>query len=180
VTTSRRAQEIRTGLAQLHAADPVLAQLIDDRPGFDPDVWIQRLPAMDLFSALVFQVIGQQISVIAATAILTHLTERFGGRVPNAGELAAVDEGTLRGLGLSRRKAATVLDLARRFADGRLSEADLHKLPDEEVIGRLTQVKGIGPWTVQGALLIALRRPDLVRTDDLALRRSIEAHYGQP
>jgi DNA-3-methyladenine glycosylase II len=176
--TSQRAQEIRTGLAQLRAADPVLAQVIDDHPGFDPDAWIQKLPALDLFGALVFQVIGQQISVIAATAIFARLTKSFGGRMPNADELAAVDEGTLRGLGLSRRKAATVLDLARRFADGRLSEAELRELPDEEAIRRLTAVKGIGPWTVQGALLIALRRPDLVRADDLALRRSIRVHYG--
>lgn len=128
----------------------MLAQVIDDRPGFDPDAWIQKLPAMDLFGALVFQVIGQQISVIAATAIFARLTKRFGGRVPNADELAAVDEGTLRGLGLSRRKAVTVLDLAQRFADGRLSEAELRELPDEEVIRRLTEVKGIGPWTRAG------------------------------
>jgi DNA-3-methyladenine glycosylase II len=178
VTTSRRAQEIRTGLAHLHATDPVLAHVIDDRPGFDPDAFARRLPTMDLFGALVFQVIGQQISVIAATAIFGRLAERFGGRAPNAGELAAVDEQTLRGLGLSRRKAATVIDLAQRFTDGRLSEAELRDLPDEEVIGRLTEVKGIGPWTVQGALLIALQRPDLVRAGDLALRRSIQAHYG--
>jgi DNA-3-methyladenine glycosylase II len=173
-----RAQEIRQGLTWLHAADPVLARLIDDRPDFDPDVWIRRLPAMDLFGALVFQIIGQQISVIAATAIFSRLTERFGGRVPNAGELAAVDEGTLRGLGLSRRKAATVLDLAQRFSAGRLSEAGLRELPDDEVIRRLTEVKGIGAWTVQGALLIALRRPDLIRTGDLALRHAIQARYG--
>jgi len=173
-----RAQEIRKGLAWLHAADPVLARLIDDRPDFDPDVWIRRLPAMDLFGALVFQIIGQQISVIAATAIFSRLTERFGGRVPNAGELAAVDQGTLRGLGLSRRKAATVLNLAQRFSAGRLSAAELRELPDDEVIRRLTEVKGIGEWTVQGALLIALRRPDLIRTGDLALRHAIQASYG--
>jgi 3-methyladenine DNA glycosylase/8-oxoguanine DNA glycosylase len=89
-----RAQEIRTGLAWLHAADPVLAQVIDERPDFDPDLWVRRLPAMDLFAALVFQIIGQQISVITATAIFARLTERFGGRVPGAGELAAVDQGT--------------------------------------------------------------------------------------
>ena len=133
---------------------------------------------MDLFGALVFQVIGQQISVIAATAIFRRLTQHFGGRVPAAGELAAVDLGTLRGLGLSRRKAATVLDLAQRFSDGRLSEAELRELPDQGVIKRLTEVKGIGAWTVQGALLIALQRPDVIRTDDLALRRSIQARYG--
>jgi DNA-3-methyladenine glycosylase II len=173
-----RAQEIRTGLAWLHAADPVLAQVIDDRPDFDPDVWMRRLPTLDLFGALVFQIIGQQISVTAATAIFTRLTKWFGGRVPDAGELAAIDPGTLRSLGLSRRKAATVLNLAQRFSDGRLSDAELRALPDQEVIRRLTDVKGIGAWTVQGALLIALQRPDVIRTDDLALRHSIQARYG--
>jgi DNA-3-methyladenine glycosylase II len=176
--TTARAQEIRTGLAWLHATDPVLAQVIDDHPDFDPDVWIRRLPAMDLFGALVFQVIGQQISVIAATAIFGRLTGHFGGRVPDAGELAAVAPQTLHDLGLSRRKAATVQDLAQRFSDGRLSEGELRELPDQEVIGRLTAIKGIGDWTVQGALLIALQRPDVIRTDDLALRRSIQAYYG--
>ena len=57
-----RAQEIRTGLAWLHAADPVLAQVIDDRPDFDPDAWMRRLPAMDLFGALVFQIISSRCS----------------------------------------------------------------------------------------------------------------------
>jgi DNA-3-methyladenine glycosylase II len=173
-----RGQEIREGLAWLHAADPVLARLIDDRPDFDPDVWVRRLPAMDLFGALVFQVIGQQISVIASTAIFARLTQRFGGRVPDAAELAAADQETLRGLGLSRRKATTVLDLAQRFSDGRLSGNELRELPDQEVIRRLTEVKGVGAWTVQGALLIALQRPDVIRPDDLALRQAIRARYG--
>jgi DNA-3-methyladenine glycosylase II len=68
--------------------------------------------------------------------------------VPDAAELAAVDLGTLRGLGLSRRKAATVLDLAQRFRAGDISEAVPRELPDQEVVRQLTQVKGIGPWTV--------------------------------
>jgi DNA-3-methyladenine glycosylase II len=173
-----RAQEIRTGLAWLRGADPVLARLIDDRPDFDPDAWVRRLPAMGLFGALVYQVIGQQISVIAATAIFARLTGRFGGRVPGAAELGAVDQATLRGLGMSWRKAATVLELAQRFSDGRLSETELGELSDDAVISRLTEVKGIGPWTVQGALLIAQRRPDLLRTGDLALRYAIKAAYG--
>lgn len=173
-----RAQEIRTGLAWLHGADPVLARLIDERPDFDPDAWIRRLPEMNLFGALVFAIIGQQISVIAAMAIFARLTGRFGGRVPNPEELAAVDPDTLRGLGLSRRKAATVLDLAQRFSDGRLSEGELSELPDQEVIGQLTHINGVGPWTVQGALLIALRRPDVVRPADLALQHAVQAAYG--
>ena len=59
-----------------------------------------------------------------------------------------------------------------------MSEAELRQLPDQEVIRRLTEVKGIGAWTVQGALLIALQRPDVIRTDDLALRHTIKASYG--
>ena len=156
----------------------MLAALIDAHPEFDPDAWVRRLPAMDLFGALVFQIIGQQISVAAATAIFTRLTGHFGGQVPNPADLTAVPPEALRGLGLSARKAATVLDLAHRFSDGRLSEAELRQLPDQDVIAHLTEVNGIGAWTVQGALLIALRRPDLIRTDDLALRQAIRVGYG--
>lgn len=134
---------------------------------------MQRLPELDLFGALVFQVIGQQISIVAASAIFGRLLERFGGRAPDPDGLAVLDPETLRELGLSRQKANTVLDLARRFRDGRLSEAELRNLPDDEAIRRLTAVKGVGPWTAKGALLIALQRPDLVRTGDIALRHAI-------
>jgi DNA-3-methyladenine glycosylase II len=170
--------DVRRGLAWLQEADPVLARVIDEHPAFDPRAWMQRLPELDLFGALVFQVIGQQISVVAATAIFARLVERFGGRAPDPDQLAALDPETLGELGLSRRKAQTVLDLAQRFRDGRLSEAELRHLPDDEAIRRLTAVKGVGPWTAKGALLIALQRADLVRTDDVALRHAIRVHYG--
>jgi DNA-3-methyladenine glycosylase II len=177
-TLSQRPQALVVALAYLRGADPVLARVIDENPAFAPGAWTRRWPSLDLFGALVLEVIGQQISVIAATAIFARLTGQFGGRVPGAGELAALDPGSLRGLGLSWRKAATVLELAQRFSDGRLPKAELGELPDQEVIRRLTQIKGIGAWTVQGALLIALQRPDVVRPDDLALRHAIRARYG--
>jgi DNA-3-methyladenine glycosylase II len=156
----------------------VLARVIDEHPGFDPTAWMQRWPVLDLFGALVFQVIGQQISVAAATAIFGRLVECFGGRTPDPEGVAALDPEMLRELGLSGQKANTVLDLARRFRDGRLSEAELRDLPDEEAISQLTAVKGVGPWTAKGALLIALRRPDLIRPDDVALRHAIQVQYG--
>ncbi|HEY4825860.1 MAG TPA: hypothetical protein VIH85_03805, partial [Solirubrobacteraceae bacterium] len=135
--------------------------MVDEHPAFDPDAWMRRLPTLDLFGALVFQVIGQQISVAAATAIFARLLERFGGRAPEPDDLASLDPESLRELGLSRQKASTVLELAQRFRDGRLSEPELRDLPDEEAIRQLTAVKGVGPWTAKGALLIALQRPDL-------------------
>jgi DNA-3-methyladenine glycosylase II len=156
----------------------VLARVIDGHPAFDPTAWMRGLPTLDLFGALVLQVIGQQISVVAATAIFARLVERFGGRAPDPDDLAALDPETLRELGLSRQKANTVLDLAQRFRDGRLSEAEIRNFPDDEAIRQLTAVKGVGPWTAKGALLIALHRPDLVRTDDIALRHAIQVQYG--
>ena len=176
--TSRQPPDVQAGLVWLREADPVLAGVIDEHPAFDPSAWMQRLPTLDLFGALVFQVIGQQISVAAATAIFARVVERFGGRAPDPDDLAALEPAALRELGLSRQKANTAFDLAQRFRDGRLSEAELRSLPDEEAIRQLTAVKGVGPWTAKGALLIALRRPDLVRADDVALRHAIQARYG--
>ena len=160
--TPSRAHEIRVGFAHLHAADPVLAALIDGRPDYDPDAWLQTLPEMDLFGCLVFQILGQQISMKAADAIFERLVDRCDGQFPEPGTLRTLTRDELRELGFSWRKADTALELAAHFADGRLSEARLAQLPDEEIITELTQIRGIGPWTVHGALLICLRRTDVV------------------
>jgi DNA-3-methyladenine glycosylase II len=175
--SSQEPEALAVALAHLRAADPVLGRLIDNNPAFDPGAWSRRWPTLDLFGALVLQITGQQISVLAASAIFRRLLERFGGRVPDPDELATVDPEVLRKLGLSRQKARTVRELAERFRDGRLSEIELRTLSDDDAIGRLTQVKGVGPWTAKGALLIAQRRPDLVRSDDVALRHAIQVQY---
>ena len=172
-----RAREISEAFAHLHAADPVLAALIDKRPEYDADAWLRELPDMDLFGCLVFQIIGQQLSVTATRAILGRLTSKFDRHMPSAEEVTELDEQALRDIGFSWRKAKTVLDLAARFADGRFSEKELSKLPDDRIIDALTQVPGIGPWTVHGALLIALRRADVVPTGDIMLRNTIKKHY---
>jgi 3-methyladenine DNA glycosylase/8-oxoguanine DNA glycosylase/uncharacterized protein YbjT (DUF2867 family) len=177
VVLASRAREIRDGFAHLHGADPVLAALIDKRPDYDADAWLSELPEMDLFGCLVFQIIGQQISVTAARSIFERLTRKFDERVPNACEVTELDEQYLRDIGMSQRKAKTVLDLASRFADGRLSETELSYLPDDRVVEELTTIPGIGPWTVHGALLIGLHRADVVPTGDLMLRNTIKKHY---
>ena len=89
----------------------------------------------------------------------------------------AVDPGQLREAGLSWRKIGTLRDLAERLTDGRLDQDVLSALPDDELMAELTAIPGIGPWTLQGALLIALRREDVVLPGDLALRKAIQAAY---
>lgn len=163
--------------SHLRKADPVLARLIDARPNFDPQGWMAELPAMDLFGALLFQVAGQQLSVAATRRTLGRIETLFGGHLPSAAELLMVPQESLRQAGLSWRKVATMHDLAERFSDGRLDPALLSELPDDEVIAALTTIPGIGPWTAQGALILALRREDVVLPGDLALRKAIRRAY---
>jgi DNA-3-methyladenine glycosylase II len=133
---------------------------------------------MDLFGALLFQVAGQQLSVAATRRILGRIEGLFGGRLPVPAELLSLDPGQLREAGLSWRKVSTLRDLAARLTDGRLDADVLSSLPDDEVLTELTAIPGIGPWTVQGALLVALKREDVVLPGDLALRKAIQAAYG--
>jgi len=162
----------------LRKADPVLARLIDQRPGFRPRAWMDELPPLDAFGTLVFQVAGQQLSVASTRAIIGHLEERFGGHMPSAAELLAADPHVLRESGFSARKGQTLRALAERFVDGRLSDEALSRMTDEEVEATLTEVPGIGLWTARGFLLVALDRPDVFLSGDLALRRAIQRTYG--
>jgi DNA-3-methyladenine glycosylase II len=163
--------------SHLRNADPVLARLIDERPDFDPRAWLAQLPPMDLYGALLFQVAGQQLSVAATRTILARIQALSGGHLPAAAELLEVDPDKLRAAGLSWRKIGTLRDLAARMSDGRLDPGVLSTLPDEEVMAELTAVPGIGPWTVQGALIIALGREDVVLPGDLALRKAVRTAY---
>jgi DNA-3-methyladenine glycosylase II len=172
-----RAAWLQQARSYLRNADPVLARLIDDRPDFDPRAWITQLPPMDLYGALLFQITGQQLSVPATRRTIARIQDLFGGHLPTPAELLAIDPGKLREAGLSWRKIGTLRDLAERLTDGRLDQDVLSSLPDDELMAELTAISGIGPWTVQGALLIALQREDVVLPGDLALRKAVQAAY---
>ena len=85
---SSRVVWLRQARSYLHHADPVLARLIDDRPDFDPRAWMAQLPPMDLYGALLFQVVGQQLSVAATRRILARIQALFGGHLPSPAETA--------------------------------------------------------------------------------------------
>jgi len=162
----------------LRKADSVLARVIDEHPGFRPRAWMDDLPALDAFGTLIFQVVGQQLSVASTRAIVSRIEELFGGRMPTPAELLATDPQALRTAGLSARKGATIRALAERFVDGRLGDEALARMTDVEVEEALTEVPGIGPWSAHGFLLVALDRPDVFLTGDIALRRAIQRLYG--
>jgi DNA-3-methyladenine glycosylase II len=136
-----------------------------------------ELPLMDLFGALLFQVVGQQLSVAATRQILERIEARFGGRLPSAADVLGTDPARFRDAGLSWRKISTLRELAERLSDGRLDPAALAAMPDDELIAVLTEISGIGPWTAQGALIIGLGREDVVLPGDLALRKAVRTVY---
>jgi DNA-3-methyladenine glycosylase II len=172
------ADELAAERAYLRSADPVLAGLIDKHPDFDPRAWMKQLPPLDAYGALLFQVIGQQLSVRATRAILAKLEALFGGRLPEPQDIVDADPQRLRGAGLSGRKVETLRALAGRFAAGEFSDEFFRDSSDEEIEAALTVIPGIGPWTVRGFLIIALNRPDVLPTGDLALRRQVQHAYG--
>lgn len=160
------------GKAALRAADPRMAALVDADPDLDPDRVFEGWPN-DLWGALVMQVIGQQLSRAAAAAILGRLEALSDGRLPTPVELLGTDAEALRALGLSRAKAVYLHDLAGRLVDGRLDLERLRELDDDEARDELTQVKGVGRFTADGVLMLALGRQDVWPAADLALRRAV-------
>jgi DNA-3-methyladenine glycosylase II len=154
-----------------------MAALVDAEPDLDPDDLLDGLPS-DLWGALLLQVIGQQLSLAAVRAILARLDAMHGGRRPTPAELLAMDAETLRQIGLSRAKSVYLHDLAERLQDGRLDLERLRILDDEDARTALTQVKGVGRFTADGVLMLALRRHDIWPAADLALRRAVERVWG--
>lgn len=162
-------------VAHLRAADPVLREVIDRVGTFE--VAMER----DLWWALVDAISSQQLSVRAAATIVGRL-HALGeeGRPPTPDQIMAAPDDVLRGAGLSRAKAVYVREVAARWLDGRLRQDEIPGLPDEEMVGLLTEVKGIGRWTAEMVLIFCLDRPDVLPVDDLGIRVAVQRGYGLP
>jgi DNA-3-methyladenine glycosylase II len=167
----------RAARERLRAGDPVLRDLID-RHG--PDGLPERRSGAqrEHYGALVRTIVGQQLSTKAAAAIYNRLAARFGGREPTPREILDEDPEALRGVGLSRAKVTFLRSLAEHVLDGRLELERLDTLSDEEVIGELTAVRGLGPWSAHMFLMFHLDRPDVLATGDLGIRKAMMAAYA--
>lgn len=164
-------------VAHLSAADPVLAALIR-RVG---PCRLELLPARSLFEALLRSIVYQQLHARAARTIharvLAALREH-GGVKPEA--LTRASDEALRGAGLSRAKLLAGRDLAEKCLAGTVPTlAAARRMPDDELEERLTQVRGIGPWTVHMLLIFHLGRPNVMPTGDFAIRLAFKRLYGK-
>lgn len=167
-------------IAHLIATDPRLQPVIDQHPCplFAPAGLAEQI---DPFNSLVSSIIGQQVSGAAAKSIRNKFLSLFdttggegGGasapRFPTPQQVAQCDLPTLRTAGLSQRKAEYIQGLAEKFASGELSAQMLARASDEELVEKLTAVRGLGKWSVEMFACFALKRIDVFSTGDLGVQ----------
>jgi DNA-3-methyladenine glycosylase II len=162
-------------LAHFRDADPVLAAVIEAAGPY-------RLGADDRgappFEHLASAIIHQQLSGAAARTIERRFVAHYA-RFPQPRELLNTPDDPLRAAGLSRGKLLALRDLAARTLDGTVPDrGTLETLDDAAIIARLTQVRGVGRWTVEMLLMFQLGRPDVLPSGDLGVRNGFRAAYG--
>jgi DNA-3-methyladenine glycosylase II len=161
---------MRTAIDHLRRSDPVLGAIIERVGPYRP----RSMEAT--FHGLARSIVYQQLSGKAAGTIFSRLTAATSDPlIPETVLRLSADD--LRAIGLSKQKAAYVRDLAERSARGEIDFAALAALGDEEIIERLTAVKGVGVWTVQMFLMFGLQRPNVLPVGDLGVRVAIRKAY---
>jgi DNA-3-methyladenine glycosylase II len=167
----QRREVIATAIAHLQGADTTLGRLIERVGPFT--LKLHR----DRFDLLVRSILSQQISTKAARAIRLKLVAMTDGAGISPESIARLTDARLRQAGLSGQKVSYLRDLTARVQDGRLELARLHRLSDEDAIGELVAVHGIGEWTAQMFLMFSLGRTDVLPHGDLGLRSSLKTLY---
>jgi DNA-3-methyladenine glycosylase II len=163
---------MKKAVAHLKSSDPVLGALIE-RIG--PSRFRYR-PAT--FDALVHAIVNQQLSGNAAATIYGRLQDALAPKEVEPRGILRLSEDGLRQLGISKQKSAYLIDLAEKTRKKEVDFEVLPKLPDAEVLEKLTAIKGIGEWTVHMFLMFALRRPDVLPVGDLGIQNAIQKAYG--
>ena len=169
-----KTSQLRSGELHLRAVDGVMKELV---PRVGPCALGSR-PRRPAFAALVDAIISQQISVHAAAAIRRRFVTLFGGRMPSARRLLLATDEELRTAGLSAQKVRYVQDLSARVASRRLRLGALESLEDDDVVGALAEVKGIGRWTAHIFMIFSLGRLDVLPVDDLGILDGARLLYG--
>jgi 3-methyladenine DNA glycosylase/8-oxoguanine DNA glycosylase len=160
----------------LSAADPALGLIIERSLPFS----VRPMRTQSLFAALLESIVYQQLSGRAAETILNRVLALYRPRrFPRPRDLLETPAPRLRAAGLSRNKAAALHDLARHAVDGTVpSLARAHAMSDDELIERLTAVRGVGRWTVEMILIFRLGRPDVLPVSDLGIRKGFRRAFG--
>jgi DNA-3-methyladenine glycosylase II len=159
----------------LRAADPVMKRLIQEHGPCDLEPETRRPP----FQSLVMAIAHQQLNGTAANTILGRFKNLFPGRkFPRPEDLAGVTDARLRACGFSFAKIKSIRDITAKTLDGTIpSPRRIVKLSDDDIVARLTEVRGVGRWTVEMLLIFQLGRPDVLPVDDFGVRSGFRLAY---
>lgn len=135
-------------------------------------------PSSDLFVDLLRSIVGQQLSVKAAQTIYDRFMGLFPEKIADAGYIMSLSDDALRQVGLSRQKIAYVRNVAVFFSDIQADPPPWESYDDETIIRTLTEIKGVGTWTVQMLLMFSLNRPDVFPVGDLGIQTAMCRLYG--
>ena len=162
-------------VGHLRASDPAMAKLIDEVGPFR----MQLRQARSIFVALAEAIVYQQLNGRAAASIFARVCALFPvAQGLTAEQILRISDQKLRDAGLSNSKLLSIRDLARKAVDGEIPTlAEAHRMDDEMLIERLTQVRGIGRWTVEMLLISRLGRPDVLPVDDYGIRAGFAAAF---
>ena len=131
----------------------------------------------DVYAQLIRSIVYQQLSTKAATTIHGRFMMLFPDEYPDAEQILGMSTETLRAVGLSKQKAGYIQNVAEFFIAENLFETDWETLSDEEIITVLTQIKGVGKWTVQMLLMFTLQREDVFPLNDLGIQQAMTRLY---
>jgi methylated-DNA-[protein]-cysteine S-methyltransferase len=166
----------QAAVRRLARADPALGRMMRQVR----QVRLELRPPQSPFESLARSIVYQQLAGKAAAAIFERVRSLFPGKRLTPKALLATPVEQLRGAGLSGAKTAAMKDLAAKALDGTVPDAaELERLSDEEIIERLTTIRGIGRWTVEMMLIFRLGRPDVLPVDDYGVRKGFAITFGE-
>jgi DNA-3-methyladenine glycosylase II len=123
-------------------------------------------------------ILSQQLSTKVARVLHKRFLDLYGGKEPSANEILETPATVFRSIGFSNAKASYVHNVCRFFIDNKITDASLYKMSNDEIFGLLTQIKGVGKWTVEMILMFTLGREDIFAIDDLGLKQSVIKLYN--
>jgi DNA-3-methyladenine glycosylase II len=135
-------------------------------------------PNKNLYQSLIRAIVSQQLSVKAAATIYQRFLNLFPGNDPAAEIVLRLDDEQLKNCGLSYKKAGYLKNIAQFSITNGLDYRKLYRKSDEDLIAHLTQIKGVGKWTVEMILMFSLNRPDVFPVDDLGIQNAMKKLYN--
>lgn len=131
-----------------------------------------------VYLRLCSSILSQQLSTTVARVLYHRFLALYDGKEPTAKQILETPAEALRNIGFSNAKASYVHNVCRFFIENKITDASLYKMSNEEVIALLTQIKGVGKWTVEMILMFTLGREDVFAFDDLGLKQSLIKLYS--